>query len=539
MKKLLIIIALLFIPQSVGAAAYYIDYVNGNDANTGLSTTTSWLSINKFTEEARNAGDIAFVRRGMATTTGLTTINFLSDGNLNNPIVLTADYDNLWSDFASSTVTWTPTFGSKYIASSASSTDFTVENNWIYIQGDCYERGYDTWSTGSTTPLCEFAYEVASTSPDGLSLYLPYKGNQSGSGKNMRVMPPAPVWGTLTNTVGFSMTGDHYWVMKGLDIRSTNSSCNIILSANKGTILYDMIFLSDTSTNCSISSADAGTYVKKNRHFSNFSQLNPKGAIIEDNLIDCQSVGGASAFVSVSYGVLTIKDSEISRCINDLNPNLSTGGFFLYATNLIRKGVYAGGGLGGLALARMYFEDDFGTVGLNTQTSNQISASTVATTTRSDTANLRSGGAPKSHLIFPPSGTGDTGISTNYFPFSYMKLFEYPIYTDTSSKTYTAYFMATSTTAFTVLPLTATREGSSTPELYIECEYYNQTSGANRIIKKSNTANAFTDDGTWYGISVTCQPTQAGLLYLRGWYGKPKDAEASNWFFVDPQIEIQ
>ena len=121
-----------------------------------------------------------------------------------------------------------------------------------------------------------------------------------------------------------------------------------------------------------------------------------------------------------------------------------------------------------------------------------------------------------------------------------MKLFEYPIYANTSSKTYTMYFNSTSTTAWTTDPLTSIATGSSTPELYIECEYYNTTDDADRILEMSTTSGAVDFNGStaWQALSVTCQPTQAGILFLRGYYAKPKEA-VSNFFYMDTTPVIQ
>src|SRR3990167_9621753 len=102
MKKLLIIFAFLaLVPLSeVGATAYYSDLGNATASSTcagrnGLATTTSWCGIDQFTEVARSAGDILFVRRGTATTTQMSDVNFTSDGTIANPIIISADYDNL------------------------------------------------------------------------------------------------------------------------------------------------------------------------------------------------------------------------------------------------------------------------------------------------------------------------------------------------------------------------------------------------------------------------------------------------------------
>ena len=93
MKKLFIIFAfLVLVPLAkVDATAYYVSFetniVNGN----GLATTTPFNNLDSFTEVARSAGDIAFVRRGYASTTGVTDLNFTSDGTIANPLQISAD----------------------------------------------------------------------------------------------------------------------------------------------------------------------------------------------------------------------------------------------------------------------------------------------------------------------------------------------------------------------------------------------------------------------------------------------------------------
>lgn len=533
MKRLLplLVFVAFLVPHHTQAAVFYIDFVNGSDGAAGTATTTAFQSLNQFANSARTAGDVAFVRRGMASTTNVTAVTFTTDGTLNRPITISADYDNLWNEFASSTVTWTPTFGSTYITSSASSTDFTSTNKWVYFQGDCSE----TFNSARLNP-CEFAYEIASSSPDGISLYLPYKGNQAGSAKNMRVMPSAPQVGDVTQANQIlSLSGDDYWYFKGLDLRSTNATIAQV-AGNRSTVIFDTIFQSNGTSVSVISNADLSLLLKKVRTFNASATATfatTPGVTIEDSLFDCNNVA-ASNFVTASQSntVFKIKDSKIANCANDFRSSGGTIAVLGYFSNVQRNNTPLF--LSGSSYVRNYFEDDFGLVGLNSQASNQIGADSLATTTMSTSTNLRVGGGLRNAVFFPPSGTANTGLSTYYFPFSYYKLFEYPIYADTSSKTYTVYFNSTSTAQWTTSPGTVATAASSTPEMYIECEYYNAATGANRILKRSNTASAinFAGSTAWQSLSVTCQPTQSGILYLRGWYGKTRET-GGNIFYMD------
>lgn len=543
MKRLLPLLVFLafLIPHSTNATVYFIDLSTTTPAdtiNSGLSTTSAWGSINKFTDNARVAGDIAFVRRGSASTTGIVAATFTSDGLLNAPITISADYDNLWGGFASTSESYVPAFGSTFIPSSASST-LVATSTWIYIGNDCSERAF---GFASTTNPCEFAYEVKTASSTGIQLYLPYKGNQSGTTRNVRVMGNAPQVGTATEAVQiFTMSGDDYWYFKGLDLRSTNAGCVVNLGAtNRGTIFYDMTVQGNGAGDCGVTGGAAGDgeYYKKIRMFNfvnGFGSFTVQsGGDMNDFFLDCNAVSN-SAFFTIGNGTAAgfgnIKDGSIQNCTNSIN-SLSVGGR-IKMTNVNRPVSYSS--LSGFGMYRLYFSDDMGIINLSSQSSNQISANTISTTSISDTSQLRAGGGPENFEILPPSGTGNTGISVNYFPNSYMKLFEYPIYAVANvSKIYSMFFMSTSTTNFRVNPLTAASSTSATPEMYIECEEYFDAFDAARKLVRSSTASAinFTGSTAWQSISVTCTPTRSGILYLRGWYAKPNDG-GSNWFFMD------
>lgn len=542
-KTTLLLLALLLVtPFQAFATAYYVDFSLTTAGGNGLATTTAFANLNQFANVARSAGDIAFVRRGTASTTNVTSATLTSDGTLNNPIIVTADYDGLWpQDHSTSSQTYTVTFGSLTMTADATITGISA-GDWIYVQDDCYSR-YQNLSAVPTSPTvnnCEFAYEVKTVSGTTLTLYLPYKGNQSGSGFSLHVMQDAPIVGTVsTNTNIISMSSDDYWVFKGVEFRGTPSSGVVLVTSTKGLTLYDVVIQANGSTDVGIGGGTKATVVRKTRIYNGSTMVgfsSGGGIDIKDFLFDCNSVASAAGLSNpTSDGTsYVVRDGQIQNCAFDFSgSSFSVSGVEYFFSNVKRTGLV--NAVSGAGSASYFFQDDFGTVGLNSQSSNQISSNTVSTTTQATTTNLRSGGGPINLVVFPPSGSGNTGISTYNFPASYIKLFDYPIYTDTSSRTYTMYFNATSTTAWTVNPLTATATGSSTPELFIECEYYNDSTDADRIVKRSNTANDVDFDGStaWQDISVTCQPSQTGILYLRGWYGKPKESGSSNWFYMD------
>lgn len=537
-KYISIFIAFLcfFLPQQSGATTYYIAYdcADTSICGNGTASTTPFSGLDEFVEVARSAGDIAIVKRGTASTTNISDILPTSDGTLNNPIIITADYDNIFNNFATSSQTYTPVQGSKTMEASASITGIAA-NDWIYVAGDCYE----TYNNTNKNP-CEYAYEVASVSGTTLTLYLPYKGSQSGSGKDLRVLPDLPVWNSTTGDFQWFINQDHYWHLKGLDLRGTDANC-VILSSNSYSSFEDIILQTDGTSSCGFNTSSPNEYFSKIRFFGGVSFISALSnqAQFKDALIDCNNTS-SSYFINDSswFETIYVSATEIINCTGtSIGSSLgNNGGGGAYFNGVSHNNTYTS--LSGASPTKFFFEDNYNVIGLNSQTDHRISDNTLATTTVSTTTQLRTGGGPKNLYIIPPDGTGNTGISTKNYPRSNLKLFEYPIYTDTSSKTYTMYFRTSATSAFTINPLTQTATGSTTPELYIECEYY-PGSDADRVLKRSNTASAvsFTSDTNWYGISVTCQPGNAGLLYLRGWYAKPREA-VSNEFYMDLTPEI-
>lgn len=539
MIKYFLIAIVFFLPQLAHGAVYYIDLQAASCTGNGLATTTSFCSIDLFTDVARNAGDMAIVKRDTASTTDVTDILPASSGTLNNPITLTADYDNLWSTFATSSQTVTPVFGATTLTLSASST--ITNNTWIYFQGDCQENGSTTVSMQRMNP-CEYAYEVASTTIGSantvLTLYHPYKGSQTAAGTPVRVMGKNPIWNTNAGDFQWVFNNDDFWVVNGIDIRGTDANCNI--GATNGIYLtINLVLQGDGATDCGIANNHVGSTFNKTRTFGKLVAFNtaasqPMVGTFNDSFVDCNSVASSIVITSSFQAILNVRDLNFINCTTFFN-GAANGNAKLYTRNL----TYPTGvtnfftSFSGVDGSQAYMEDLQGVLGANRFSDSHIATNALATTTQATTSNLRSGGGAKNLLVIPPAGTADVGISTRIFPTSYIKLFEYPIYTDTTSRTYTMYFNSTNTAQFLVDPLTQTAMGSTTPELYIECEYYNESSGVNRALKRSNAVNDVDFNGStaWQDISVTCQPTRAGILYLRGFYAKTTDAY--NAFFMD------
>ena len=534
---------------SVSDALATVYYINADCGTSGDGTTAtcngdaddSFDDLDDFTEVARSVGDIAFVRRGTASTTdNASDLGFVSDGSASSPIIVSADYDNIWGDFATSTQTYSIAAATTSFYASAPVSDIAA-GDWIYVEGDCFENP-------NTTSLnaCEFAYEVLSVAGNELNLRLPYKGNQSGSGISLRIMPANPIWGLISQTtLEWQPGGDNNWYFKGLQITGDNSNGSIVPQASTASDNWyfdDFIYQGLDTGSRFIGFGGSGRsfsiglhkFNNKNGRFSTGNSMNPLFVSITDSYINNNNQLTAAGSV---VGAFYVKDTIIVSDSSVVEFQFSDQ---IYAR--FRNVITTGGGaldvnLDAAAVNKIpsiatdiFFEDSLGIVGDNRFAQSNIDVATAIEanpTLRSTTTVLRSGGGPSSIHVIP-----DSNISSVWAP-SHLKLFEYPIYADTSSKQYDIYFKtATSTTEWTADPVAL--------ELWIECEYWAHDTGATstRKIKKSTGVIDFNGSNDWQALSVTCQPTQDGILYLRGWYAKTKET-GTNQFIIDGTPVIQ
>jgi hypothetical protein len=494
---------------------YYIDLDSGNDASAGTSPGTAWFTFKQFVENSRAEGDIAIVRRGTATTTDIVDLVLVSDGLANNPITITADYHDAWGDFASSTQTYTPVPGTVTMEASASITGIAA-GDWVYVQGDDAEK---------------FSYEVKSVSGTTLTLYLKYKGSQTGSGKTLNVMPDNPIWGVTTDTSGSWLPqGDNFWTFRGLDIRGSDAGGMFDVSVTTGLQWQDMIFRGDGTGDNYIDRGGGGAmHISKIRVANaDFNWANGRGGttFYHDAYIDLNgdSSNTALAFGGAANGTTKVDVADIevynAQATVELVYNVPT------AANVVGRNIWHDESgdfvnvfFGTYSNGHWSVDDFMGIVGNDHNfMPNSISGPRSYGVIQSTTTNPRSGGGDTNSYIMPTTEFGN-------LPFSIVELFEYPIYADTTSKTYTLYLNSTSTSAWTANP--------TADELWIECEYYVGSTDADRVIKRSTGTVNFTGSTAWQSIDVTCQPAQTGILYLRAYYGKEKESGVMNELYVD------
>jgi hypothetical protein len=498
---------------------YYIDCINGTDTSIGTATSTAGLDLDQFTEVARSAGDKVIVRRGGTGCDNGSDLLFTSDGTINNPITIEADYDNAWGDFASSSQTYTVTFGSKTMTASAEITDI-LANDWIYVDGDDQR---------------DYAYEVESIGGAGtttLTLYLPYKGGQSGAGNGLEIMPDAPIWNTATGNFEWNFDNDNYWKVQGIDIRGTDSLGNVEIDSSYSHQFIDCIFIGNGSSDYGIKCGDDRYVVRvdKSRFFNHEGNIEANisdayGLLqVYNVLLDGNDVSLSSGISAGTFNFIILEGGDIEgknhiAGYGDIELEVYGTRSYIRGTNL--QSPYE---VNTLAESKIGIEDYNLTPGKNVFTS--LSTEEVGSNfpIQSETSIVRSGGGATSIKVSPT-----TRMDTDW-NFSRVQLFEYPIYADTSSKQYDVYFHSPATNTWTADPTAS--------ELWIECEYWGHATNNFRKITKSTGVLDFNGTTTWNALSVTCQPSQTGVLYLRGWYAKTKEA-GSNIFYVDVAPVIQ
>ena len=495
---------------------YYVDSDNGLDTNAGTTTGAAFKTVNKFTEGARTAGDVCTIRRGRTATIddgGL--LDFTSDGTYADPIVCEADFDDSWLDFANSAQTYTAVFGSKTMTASATITGISA-GDWIYN------------STDGDDPR-EFSYEVDNVSGTTLTLFLPFKGS-TGATKTLKVMPANPIWGATT-AFAFDVNYflDNFWKMQGIEFQSSNTISLFDMDRCNGVVFKDCILKASSSTEL----FDCGTIgiatvkIFKTRCFEYESVIDFKAGTslnFNDCLFDGNSIAKYVDTTSAVGDVIFICCEFKGHITADISGNTLPYGGVIKSRNCIFGStsefdrISSTGGAFTLDL-----EDYDGTPGVSWQHNTRSSSNTVPLV-QSDTTTLRTGGNNISLLITPSTQLGKSEAGR-------FEVFEYPIYATTASKTYTVYFKSNATTDWTANPTAS--------ELWLELEAWGHaTNNFRKITKSTGTVDFTTNTNFDKTLAVTVAPAQAGVAYLRLYYGKTKETSKANKFYIDPKVVI-
>lgn len=494
---------------------YYIDFTNGDDVlNDGSTPVKSngdgpWATLDQFTENVRAAGDKAIVRRGM-TQIVTTDLDFTSDGTVDNPIIIEADFDDAWGDFVDLSLTATATlaFGSKTVTFSADISGVLSANDWIYVYGEDNR---------------EFSYEVADVSVAVVTLYLPYKGDQAGAGKTVINMGSAPIWNTAAGVFEVNIDSDNFWKIQGLHLRGADTNGVVEIDSQYGLILKDCIFTSNglSGTRCT-DDVFIGKVLKSRFVNYQYGMYATYGASalkcqVKDCLFDGADYGNdAAMYLSMFSDVLVEECEAVSNFIFIDLPN---AGAVARVRNCVSD----------CADARFFkrHEQELGKFGFSEDHDGTVDDSRQRTSLAdsegdddlaSETTIVRGGGSNKSIEVTPSVDLATTWELPRFL------VFELPIFATAASKTYTVYFRTELVANWTANPTAA--------ELWIELEAWGGNTHR-RIIKSTGTLN-FTGSILWQALTVTVAPAQAGVAYLRCYYCKEQELGKSNVFYVDP-----
>lgn len=501
-------------------AQYHIELDNGNNGATGANATTNaatgaWLTIDNFTENARNAGDIATIRRG-TTQPAAGDLAFTSDGTILNPIVFEADYDDFWGDEATASETATLSFASKTIGFTGDISAEITTGSWIY---ETSENNRD------------YSYEVASINTRTIGLYLPYKGNQAGAGKTIEIMPASPIWNDAAGGNQVIFTTDNYWKAQGVAFHSTDVAGVLTIDSCTGHVFRDCTFWQQNGTRIVLNMTDdmVHSWVHKSRIHGGAQGLGASGGLaglrmlFSDCLFDGLNNANSGGYVPGEYDNVEFRDCEFQNyALGDI---VHTNSLVAYGATIKGRNVLLNSvtpidqnQLGGWL--EFKFSDHQGVPGA-AENYNSLGDTEGTPNFQSTVGTLRTNGSLVSIQVNP-----STELSTNW-KYSWLELFEQSLRLATTGAHTAEIYVRTETTGnWTATP--------SASELWIEAEFYSHTSNAHRELIKSTTTVGFDASIAWKPLSVTFTPAQPGVAFLRCYYAKTKEGGKSNVFFVDP-----
>ena len=503
-------------------ATLHFDADNGDDATGVGSVANPFKSMAKYTTtDVRSAGDIGIFRNNMTATYQLGSaadLPFDEDGTIANPIIMQRDYANAFSDDVdlSVTATATFTFGSKTVTYASDISGVLAVGDWIYAASDDAE---------------EFSYEVAVVSTVTVTLFLPYKGAQAGSGKTTTNIGSPPIWGTTTGDFQWNFDADDYWRIQGIHIRGQDTNGQVEIDSATGHAFESCIFEGNNGgsrTGIRCTDDTAVVLLLRCRWFNDsagsivpITGAAAFRATIRDCLIDGNSIGGADGINFAEWCRADIEETEFrNNAAFDLaiaGTGVTSNDVLGRLRNCLLTSTTEIGAISARKFADILSEDHDGVIA-DTRQFGWLATADNTPILQSDTGTIRTG-TPSIKV------TPSTDLSTAW-EHSRVKLFEYGIFATTASKKYEIFFRPTATADWTADPTAG--------ELWIEVEFWGHASNNFRQIVKSTEVIDMNGSTTFTALSVTVAPAQAGVLYLRAYYAKTKESAKANTFFCDP-----
>jgi hypothetical protein len=515
--------------RSPVGTTYYADSDNGSDSNDGLGTGSgnAWLTMDKYVESARSAGDILICRAGRTLAyDSNSSLNTNGDGLATAHIIVSADYGDAWGDHVntSGTATVTTTHGSKIVTATADISSVVAAGDMIYISGDDNLR---------------FAYEVESVSTVTVTLFLPYKGDTEGSTKTLINMQAPPVWddsnGVNTRIVHAS---DAYWWWRGIRVQSNNATktSGIIDISNTayGILLTDMQFVSTTGGTNEYGIWFGNEYgyaslIHKCRTFNFrrgfYSEMAGSTGehitLIRDCLFDGNN---ATSSVGIMFGNSTGGSVIETEMKNNATRDLQLGGYSnaVKTLNCIQSSstpYFVGSGPG--SFLRMNDHNQS-----KTDHREMSGDDYVAFRRSTSVSRMGADGAGSAYVLSVESYDKVGGEAYNEV--DGIVPFDYAIRHDTDQFTCDVWLRTNETADWTTDP--------TADELYIELSYRKHATNMARYSLRSTGVLDFNGSTAWQKLTVTATPGQDGIAYLKLYYGKV--LEDVDDFYVDPRPEI-
>lgn len=498
-------------------AEKYIDFGAGNDANAG-TLAAPWLTFEKFTNDegawGLAAGDIAYLRRGV-TESLADNVAFGVRGTALAPIQI-KDYD---SELAGIDTGWA---GDE---AAVASPTMTVVKNSITVTASADASGDYAAGDGIKFQGEDRIYNIATVVTTTITLEMPYRGD-GASGLTSRQYPSLPeVDGGDTLKLVWDKD---YWMMEGLTIDNCVSSA--LQMGSDDFFIVTNIRITGSASRGMVCNG-AGIILKQCYLFNNKDHVFTSGSIFfDDVIIDCNNITNADCIVLGSSNQLKFRARNVALKNATRGLDINDGGgpdwwlqnlTFTNITTQIRNYRSPTATFKETAL---HF-DDFNGTKADGRTFLSIDSADLVPSIQTNTAEAdRSGGSDTVLKITP--GTDWTTIA---YPLSFCQLFEWYVYIPAAAKTITINFKRDAA-GWTANPTAA--------EFWIEAEYYGDGSSAFKDIIKSTGTVDFNGSPDWDTLAVTFTPVAAGLVILRGFYGKTKEGGNTNIFYVDTKPEV-
>lgn len=503
--------------------SFWVDYDNGNDADDGTDPVPQgggvgpWATLDQPMENARVAGDIITVRRGMGQAAA-GDLAPVSVGDIENPIVVKADYADTWGDDATAAQTATLTFGSKAVTFAAVGHGVVV-GDWLYETTEDNER---------------HSYEVAVVAGVDVTLFLPYKGNRAGAGRTMEIMPSSPVWNNADAANGVDFSDVPYWQVQGLEFHANAGGAVIDIDASVRLLFRDCTFdqIHAAWYVLYVSEVAFAGLIDKSRFQGGREGITCSragagahgafNAMVRNCLLDGEDNANSTGMTMGYYDHPFFDSCELKN--HALGDFANTGVWPSFGVQIRgRNNLLSSVTPISQNELNAWFEFQFSAhQGVPGATENFNSLGTVEgqPNYESDTGTVRVDGSLVSIEVTP-----STELSSAW-ELSWLEVLKLEMYLTAEAHTVTVWVKTNDSAEWTADPTVA--------ELWLQAEFLSHATNAHWETVKSTELIDFNGSTAWQPLSVTFTPSVAGDAVITLYYAKPKEVADNNIWFADP-----